>query len=374
MQPEGEQYRGIDISEWQGSIDFSAAKASGIETVYIRSTIGADGVDSRFEQNYQRARAAGIKTGFYHYLTARTQEQARQQAHFFVQTVSGKGADMRLAMDFESFGSLDRQQINAIALAFLTTVEELSGHIPAVYSDANDARELWDSSLARYPLWVAQWGVQQPSDNPIWNTWIGFQYSDQGNIPGISGRVDLDLFTSGAFLSEEESLPEQVEPMTVSVRRGDTLWGIAQRYGTTVSHLAALNGIRNPDLIYPGQVLKLTGTPSSGGTENAGRTVTVRRGDTLWEIAQRYGTTVSHLAALNGIRNPDLIYPGQVLKLTGTPSSGGTENMGRTVTVRRGDTLWGIAQRYGTTVSYLTALNGIRNPERIYPGQKIRLP
>ncbi len=81
------------------------------------------------------------------------------------------------------------------------------------------------------------------------------------------------------------------------MRRGDTLWGIARRYGTTVSRLAALNGLRNPDLIYPGQ------------------TVTVRRGDTLWGIARRYGTTVSRLAALNGLRNPDLIYPGQNIRL-----------------------------------------------------------
>ncbi len=315
LQPEGEQYQGIDVSEWQGAIDFSAVKQSGIETVYLRSTIGADGVDTRFEENYQSARAAGLKVGFYHYLTARTEEQAQQQAHFFVQTVSGKEADLRLAMDFESFGGLGRQQINVIARTFLTKVEQLSGHTPVVYSDASNAGDLWDSALSRYPLWVAEWGVEQPSDSPVWDTWVGFQYSDEGSIPGISGRVDLDVFTDGIFLGEEESLPPRVEPMTVTVRRGDTLWGIARRYGTTVSRLAALNGLRNPDLIYPGQVIKLTETPSSGEMENTGRTVTVRRGDTLWGIARRYGTTVSRLAALNGLRNPDLIYPGQNIRL-----------------------------------------------------------
>ena len=75
-----------------------------------------------------------------------------------------------------------------------------------------------------------------------------------------------------------------------------------------MSALAAANGIRNPSLIYPGQVLRIP-----GGT--AERTYTVQPGDTLWGIAERYGTTVSALAAANGIRNPDLIYPGQVLRI-----------------------------------------------------------
>lgn len=254
MEPAGEPYRGIDVSEWQGDIDFSAVRASGIETVYIRSTFGADYVDPRFQENCQSARAAGMRFGVYHYLTARNEEQARQQAHFFVAAACKASPDMRLAMDFESFGSLTRSEINAVALAFLSTVEELCGHIPAVYSNSYDTQTVWDASLSRYPLWVAEWGAGTPSDNPVWDTWVGFQYSNQGNVPGIAGRVDLDTFTSGAFLGEDSPMPGYVEPMTYTVVPGDTLWDIARRFGTTAARLAALNDIANPNLIYPGEV------------------------------------------------------------------------------------------------------------------------
>ena len=93
------------------------------------------------------------------------------------------------------------------------------------------------------------------------------------------------------------------------MRRGDTLWGIAQRYRTTVPQIAALNHIANPNLIYPGQQLEIPERNYSAAV------YTVQRGDTLWGIAQRYGTTVSYLADLNGISNPNLIYPGQVLRV-----------------------------------------------------------
>ena len=94
------------------------------------------------------------------------------------------------------------------------------------------------------------------------------------------------------------------------VRPGDTLWALARRYGTTVGAIARLNALADPNLIYVGEELKLPGRAQE-------RTYTVRAGDTLWGISRRYGTTVAELAGLNGIRNPDLIYPGQVLRLPG---------------------------------------------------------
>lgn len=111
-------------------------------------------------------------------------------------------------------------------------------------------------------------------------------------------------------LPVEKPKPAPTPPATDThtVVRGETLGGIAQRYGTTVAKLSELNGIKNPNLIYPGQKLKLPAksTPSSH---------TVARGETLGGIAKRYGTTPEKLAKLNGLKNPDLIYPGQKLRL-----------------------------------------------------------
>ena len=96
---------------------------------------------------------------------------------------------------------------------------------------------------------------------------------------------------------------------TYIVKSGDTLSDIAAAYGTTYQHLAEINGISNPNLIYPGQVIKING--SSINTT----TYTVKSGDTLSAIAAMYGTTYQHLANINGISNPNLIYVGQVIKI-----------------------------------------------------------
>ena len=98
-----------------------------------------------------------------------------------------------------------------------------------------------------------------------------------------------------------------------TVVKGDTLSGIAARYGTTYQKIAADNNIANPNLIYPGQVLKIYGgsAPAPSGEEY----YTVVKGDCLSSIAARYGTTWQWLAQVNNIANPDLIYPGQVLRV-----------------------------------------------------------
>ena len=96
---------------------------------------------------------------------------------------------------------------------------------------------------------------------------------------------------------------------TYTVKAGDTLSGIAEKYGTTYQHLAEINGISNPNLIYPGQVIKINGSSTNTTT------YTVKSGDTLSGIAAMYGTTYQHLADINGISNPNLIYVGQVIKI-----------------------------------------------------------
>lgn len=368
----GEQRRGIDVSMWQGDIDFEEVAESGVDTVYIRSGLGCDYTDPYFEQNYERARAAGLNVGFYHYVTARTVSQAEYQAHFFVNTIQGKEFQCRLAMDFEDLTTLSAAEANEIGLAFIRTVEDLSGKGTVVYSDAYNAGAVFGGGLTAYPLWIAEYGVSEPSSAVNWDSWAGWQYSDMGNVAGISGPVDLDLYTDAMFLEEPGSVPGPVpmpEPsastVEYTVKSGDTLWGIAEMYGTSVSAIVSENGIANPNLIYPGEVLRITLADNVPSSE-MNNTYLVRRGDTLWGIAQMYRTSVARLAAMNNISDPNLIYPGEILQVS---SSGSTGDVGRTYVVRYGDTLSGIARRYGTTVSQLAAANGIENPNLIYAGE-----
>lgn len=368
----GEQRRGIDVSMWQGDIDFEEVAESGVDTVYIRSGLGCDYTDPYFEQNYERARAAGLNVGFYHYVTARTVSQAEYQAHFFVNTIQGKEFQCRLAMDFEDLTTLSAAEANEIGLAFIRTVEDLSGKGTVVYSDAYNAGAVFGGGLTAYPLWIAEYGVSEPSSAVNWDSWAGWQYSDMGNVAGISGPVDLDLYTDAMFLEEPGSVPGPVpmpEPsastVEYTVKSGDTLWGIAEMYRTSVSAIVSENGIANPNLIYPGEVLRITLADNVPSSE-MNNTYLVRRGDTLWGIAQMYRTSVARLAAMNNISDPNLIYPGEILQVS---SSGSTGDVGRTYVVRYGDTLSGIARRYSTTVSQLAAANGIENPNLIYAGE-----
>jgi tyrosinase len=158
---------------------------------------------------------------------------------------------------------------------------------------------------------------------------------------------------------------------TYIVQRGDTLRIIANRFGTTVDAILRLNPqITNANLIHVGQVIKLPEgviIPPTGD-----QTYVVQRGDTLRIIANRFGTTVTAILQLNPqIVNPNLIYPGQVIRIrAGAPPTDGFQSY----IVVRGDTLRIIASRFGTTVQALIALNPqIVNPNLIFPGQVVRI-
>ncbi len=261
---------GIDISVWQGdNIDFAALKADGIQVVYIRAGEGmGDGKgvrDANLDRNSAGAAAAGLYIGYYYYLRACTIEQAEAEADFFWSLIAEKPANCRPVMDYESFCNQDSATINAIARAFLTRLSELCGEQAMIYTDEYRARTLWNDSLTAWPLWVADYAAASPVDLPnlgFWHTCAGFQYTDQGRPQGVSGPVDRDIFYASAFLGSEPGggcrpLPPTPECRTYTVRRGDTLWAISRRYGTTVQAIARLNNIPNPNFILPGQVLRI---------------------------------------------------------------------------------------------------------------------
>ena len=137
--------------------------------------------------------------------------------------------------------------------------------------------------------------------------------------------------------------------------------------------IVSINIIANPNLIYQGQVLRILTNSTIEGSETRGTgsiTYTVQRGNTLSQIARAYGVTIRHLVELNNIQNPNLIYPGQKLRITeSTNTTLNPVEQNTYYTVKRGDTLYGIARRYGVTVQYLVNLNGISNPNLIYPSQ-----
>ena len=367
----GRQYRGIDISEFQGEIDFEEVRRSGIEAVYIRVGAG-EYTDEYFAENYERAKAAGLKIGFYHYVTARSVEEGRRQARFFASLAAGREPDMRLAMDFEYFGSLSVSQINAISEAYLDELTALTRREAVIYSDLSNARNIFSRALAeKYPLWAAQYGADEPSANGKWREWVGFQYTDEGRVGGIYGNVDRNIFTEGIFLSDSwridgekrTTVRARTRTLTVYVRAGDTLWAIAREYGTTVKAIARENRIVDPNRIFAGERLRIT-LPARGSGEEI---YNVRRGDTPISIAGKFGVTLSALEDRNGLERGETIYAGDKLSIPGAGMSG------EFYVVRPGDTLFYISRRTGVPIRTLVGINRIKDPDLIYAGEHLKL-
>ncbi|MPY66897.1 LysM peptidoglycan-binding domain-containing protein [Deinococcus sp. SDU3-2] len=191
-------------------------------------------------------------------------------------------------------------------------------------------------------------------------------------------------FLSGALLllALTSPPPALAAPTTVTVRSGDTLYGLAQRTGVSVARLRSLNGLKG-NLIRPGQVLRLRGATATTNSSNGLAPYTVRRGDTLSAIAERAGVSVAALRAVNGFSG-SLIRPGQKLKVpprgTGTaaravPPRPTTEVrvIHSYVAAQPGETLGTLAKRYRTTEKNLLALNDLGR-RRLYPGQRVLVP
>lgn len=195
--------------------------------------------------------------------------------------------------------------------------------------------------------------------------------------------------SSSSGQSSSTTTNTEASAASYTVKSGDTLSGIASQYNTTVNQIVSLNQLSNPNLIYVGQVLKLknsqtTNSSSSSSSSTAATTAgtyTVKAGDTLSAIASRYSTSSSTLASLNSLSNPNLIYVGQVLKVSSnastssstSSSANSTVTTAASYTVKSGDTLSAIAAKYGTTYQALASTNSISNPNDIYVGQVIKV-
>lgn len=384
-------YRGIDVSNWSGSIDWVSVANSGVEAVIIQTSEGTFYRDPYLQEFYDGAKDNGLRVGFYHFFNPGSSPTPTEQARYFVDALSGLNADIKLVLDLEQTGGLGNYELTLQALEFLREVESLSGLQTAVYTYTNFAQNnLYPGiGLEDYPLWIAQIDTDAPSPNRIWGSeYAGWQYSDTGRVPGISANTDLDIFYDDMFLDDTTSVPgerksESTDKKVIyyTVQPGNTLSGIAAIYGVTVSQLQTINGITNPNLIYPGQVLKIY--PNENREQRTtekkefSSTYIVKSGDTLSAIAQRFDTTVSELVELNDISNPNLIYPGEVLKIptksNDNSKSASSKQYLKTYIVRSGDTLWGIARLFNTTVDNLVRINNISNPNLIYPGQVLKI-
>ena len=363
----------IDVSSYQPDTVafFQAAKAQGALGVVVKLTEGSeDGsayVNPRAAAQIRNALAVGLRVSCYHFARYTSVADAQNEARFFVKIAKQFGMydDTLMIDDAEVHSAADYQ---SASLAFLQEVETLGYKNTGIYSMKSffTGGILNSHGFDSRKIWIAGYGVTELGiDNA--SAW---QYSDH-SIMGIDTSYDFDgAFTTGSVSGNVPQVvipePKPVQHVghpasgTYIVQPGDTLSGIAEKYGTTYQNLAAINGIGNPNQINVGQVLKVTGKASN---EN---TYFVQSGDTLSGIAAKFGTTVSDLVSRNHIANPNVIYVGQKLYLAGNGQS-------NAYTVKSGDTLSNIANIFHTTWQALAQKNGIANPNVIYVGQTIQI-
>ncbi len=307
------QYKGIDVSKHNGTIDWAKVKAAGVQFAMLRAGYGRydNQKDEQFEANYKGATAAGIPVGAYHYSYATTAEQAKQEAEVFLGWIKGKNLTYPVAFDIEDKkqANLGVSVISDIIRAFCETVEA-AGYYVVVYANKDWLTNRIDADCkSRYDIWLAQW-TSKPTYTGSYGMW---QYTSDGAVDGIAGGVDMNIaykdypsVIAGMDGSSDTttSTPTDTAKKTNAELANEVIagkWGNGeerkQRLTAAGYDYDAVQAIVNK-LVQPQETV-----------------YTVKKGDTLSGIAAKYGTTYQKLAKYNGIQNPNLIHVGQKIKI-----------------------------------------------------------
>ena len=382
---------GIDVSFWQGNFNFLQAAREGVKFAILRGAYNRS-KDNRFEEYYKNAKAVGLNVGVYQYSMATTVDEALTEAKFLENNIlKGKKFELPIYYDIEDNvqKNLSKNQVSNIAKTWLDYLEG-KGYFVGIYSSKSFLEVYLNEDIRiDYSIWVAQWATECTYQGP-YGMW---QFGGETNLirtnkvagvvcdqnymivdyptliieKGMNGYSSSNKGNESGSNNGSKGNENNNKASTVNyvVKEGDTLSSIAIKYGTTYDSIAKLNGITNPNLIYPGQVLKIETKIEASNDENM--YYTVKPGDTLSSIAAKSGVSYQTLASMNGISNPNLIYPGQVLLISG-------DNKSKIYyTVRPGDTLTSIANTHGVSYQSIAKLNGISNSNLIYPGEVLRI-
>lgn len=318
-----------DISHWKPVANWSQVKQN-CGFLISKATEGTSFIDSTLDSFIKGCESQGIPYWLYTFLKKGNE---KAQAQFLVKTCAPKvGKYFRgYVLDVESGNTA------AGVKAALDYLKGLGGKcmIYTMFAQYSTYKGVIEGRGANCAWWEARYGSNNGQYNPAFPCHAGVdlhQYTSKGICPGIGHTVDLNRltgakaigwFTGGAAPAKPTPAPAPAKPAaagTYTVKKGDTLSGIAAKYGTTYQQLAKINGIPDPNKIYPGQVIKLTGSapaskPAAKPAASKAQYYTVVKGDNLTKIAKKYGTTVNQIVAWNGIKDPNKIYPGQKFRV-----------------------------------------------------------
>ena len=313
---------GIDISSWQRDINLSAIKA---DFVIVKATEGIGYVDKSCDMLFQKALSLGKKLGFYHFARPTANNDPVREADFFYENCKGYFGKAIPILDWEA----ENKQNVAYAKAWLDRVYQRSGVKPVIYMSESVVNAYDWSSVANadYGLWVAKYRDNNPDYNynmsnagsrprvKWWKFYCMWQWTSTGRLDGYGHNLDCNVFY------------------------GD---------GTTWDKYAGKSGTTQP--VKPAQPVKKSNEEIANEVINGAWGNGEDRKKRLTDAGYNYTVVQAIVNKKMADRNQSVYY-----------------------VVKRGDTLSGIASKYGTTYQQLAKINGIANPNKIYPGQKIRV-
>ena len=311
---------GIDISSHQTGINLAAVPA---DFVIVKTTQGNWYVNPDADRAYRQAKKAGKLLGIYHYIDGRG--GAAAEVDYFINNCRGYLGEALIAVDWEIDDNTQWGN-TAYLEQVVRGIIEKTGIRPLIYGmQAGYAQLKSVADKLNCGLWVAQYANYEPTGYQAhpWNEGAYAcairQYTSAGSLPGYGGKLDLNIaymdrnaWMKYAAKSGSKPAPAPSKPAAPARKSEDTIAAevIAGKWGNGQDRV---NRLRTAG--YDPAKVQAKVNAKLGASKPAVRTYTVRSGDNLSSIAARYGTTYQALAAKNGISNPNLIYPGQVLKI-----------------------------------------------------------
>lgn len=217
---------GIDVSHWQGDINWNKVEGAGYKFAFAKATEGVGFTDWEFFTNTEEGTSAGVLMGAYHYARPDLNNTGAEEAEWFLSVVGDyiEAGYLRPVLDLEVKGNLSREEISAWTVEWMETVKEETGVEPLIYTYYYFILEKFNDSVKNYDLWIAYWNCDPTPTHDIPPTggfadWDFWQYQAPGgcgyySIPGISGSVDLDIFNG---IEEELVAFESDAPLWVSL-------------------------------------------------------------------------------------------------------------------------------------------------------------
>lgn len=307
----------IDISHHQvpRKVDYKKI-CSQLDMAIVRVQYGSRTIDRHYKTHIAELKKHSVPFGVYAWVRGVSERDMQKEAQDFYDRAKDLNPSFYVLDVEEKSMSNMRAGINV----YVDKLRSLTNKKIGVYIAHHKYKE-FNLDMSKFDfVWIPHYGRNNGTINskPKYPCDL-HQYTDKGRLEGYSGYLDLnrlmngrtvEFFTGGTKEAPKASNSSKPSKATIyTVKKGDNLSNIAKKYDTTVNNLVKINNIKNPNLIYPGQKLKINSTAKSP------KIYTVKKGDNLSSIAKKYNTTVNKLVRLNNIKKPNLIYPGQKIKI-----------------------------------------------------------